>query len=69
MKKHISQKAIDAVAKEFKSAFVSFRNAPNAELREYFCGKRYAIVDTFATLTGQTWEDAFDRLSKRSENL
>lgn len=69
MKTHVTQSAIDQIAVELKQARFDMRNAETPTLREYFGGKTYGIIDTFATVTRQTWIAANDMLTKRGEKL
>lgn len=69
MKRHITQKAIDQVAAEFGNAVKNRDEAICLESLEYWKGKRFAIIDTFAYLTGQEYVDAEDMLIKRYNAL
>lgn len=57
MKRYITEKAIDQVAYEFGTASKEM-NKCSGVLYEYFLAKKVAIVDTFAYLTGQTFNHA-----------
>lgn len=58
MKTHISKKAISRIAVDYAIAKQSHILAANYSNGEYFSGKAFAITETFAILTEQTFNDA-----------
>lgn len=66
MKRHITQKAIDQVAAEYAIAW-STANKSSGLNHEYFLGKVTAIADTFAYLTGQSFNEAAMMLENRGK--
>lgn len=64
MKHHISQKAIGQVAYEYGSCRAKQRIS-SGFAHEYWLGKQIGIANTFAYLTGQTYNNAEDMLSTR----
>lgn len=67
----LTQKQIDATAALWKDAEDNRRMAVDQKIdtADYFEGKRFAIVEVFATCMGLTWATADDMLRKRSAGL
>lgn len=67
----LTQKQIDAVAAVWKDADDNrrFAQVNGLETHEYFCGKKFSVSETFATIMGMDWATADDMLRKRSAGL